>query len=365
MTHDKTPSTNDLADDPASDPGPLPEGVYSDGALLWRAKPGATTTFEDLLEARELFQDLHNDRDWNPWRFEAAAEALERAKDTVEQWKRAEPGFRQWTASEVEEWMAQRDADFEGEQAERERQRERNLATYNAEREAARLDLLEQRHILARRRLELSQMRSGESFPQIDPERRAAQVSKLEKSVAQLEAEIERLAPVVGDPEGVVDEYGNLPRERRETTLYYYRSRRITRHQTGADPRHRPLRAPQWSQPRRAISPTIRTGGPRLGPVWPIRRRTWASPGLDLASADPLSSLGAWIGATGPRLAAIWFPASLQPVSSWSPTDGPEQRVTCVGMAVRNRRQADPNWLIASLPVRHRGHMGSSGQGVA
>lgn len=229
MTHDKTPSTNDLADDPASDPGPLPEGVYSDGALLWRAKPGATTTFEDLLEARELFQDLHNDRDWNPWRFEAAAEALERAKDTVEQRKRAEPGFRQWTASEVEEWMAQRDADFEGEQAERERQRERNLATYNAEREAARLDLLEQRHILARRRLELSQMRSGESFPQIDPERRAAQVSKLEKSVAQLEAEIERLAPVVGDPEDVVDEYGNLPRERRETTLYYYRSRRITR----------------------------------------------------------------------------------------------------------------------------------------
>lgn len=209
--------------------GTLPDGVYSDSALLWRAKPGASTTFEDLLAARELFLDLHEDRDWNPWRFDAATDALERAKDIIGEWERAEPGFRQRTAAEVDEWMAQCDADFKREQAERKQQREKNLARYNPERDAARLDLLEHQHTLAHRRLELSQMRSGQSFPLMDPELRGSQVRELEKSVAQHEAEIERLLPIVGDQEDVVDQYGNLPRDRRETTLCYYRQRRITR----------------------------------------------------------------------------------------------------------------------------------------
>lgn len=223
-TLDKSVDTTLLADDS----GTLPDGVYSDGALLWRANPGASTTFEDLLAARELFQDLHNDRDWNPWRFEAGTDALERAKNTIGEWKRAEPGFRQRTAAEVDEWMAQCDADFKREQAKRKRQREKTRARYDADRNAARLDLLEHQHILARR-LELSQARFGQAFPLIDPEHRAGQVSELEESVAQHETEVKRLLLIVGDPEDVVDQYGNLPRDRRETSLYYYRERRIAR----------------------------------------------------------------------------------------------------------------------------------------
>lgn len=212
----------------AEESAALPDGVYSDGELLWRAKPGATRMFEDLLAARELFQDLHADRHWNPWRFEAGQEALRQAMDTIDGWGRAEPGFRQTTTAELDQWMAQKDADFEREQAKRKRQREVNRARFDAERTAARLDLLEHQHLLAARRLDLSRMLSGEAFPLMDPGRRTNEVSKLEESVSKHEAEVERLSTVVGDPEDVVDQNGHLPRDRRDTTLHLYREHRIT-----------------------------------------------------------------------------------------------------------------------------------------
>lgn len=228
MTPDTAPRADDSATPRADDSTTLSDGVCSDGELLWRAKPGSTSTFEELLAARELFQDLHADRYWNPWRFEAGQEALQQAMDTIEEWARAEHGFRQWTEDELDQWMAQRDADFERDQAERKRQREENRARYDTERTAARLDLLEHQHLLAGRRLDLSQMRSGEAFPLMDPGRRSTRVSELEEVVAKHEAEVERLAPVVGDPEDVVDQNGNLPRDRRVTSLYCYREHRIT-----------------------------------------------------------------------------------------------------------------------------------------
>lgn len=40
--------------------------VHSDGERLWRAKPGATSTFAENVAARELFIDLHHDEFWNP-----------------------------------------------------------------------------------------------------------------------------------------------------------------------------------------------------------------------------------------------------------------------------------------------------------
>jgi hypothetical protein len=45
----------------------LPEGIYSDGVRLWRARLGATSTFEESVTARALFVELHKDRFWNPW----------------------------------------------------------------------------------------------------------------------------------------------------------------------------------------------------------------------------------------------------------------------------------------------------------
>lgn len=56
---------------------PRDETLEHEG-LFWRAKPGATSTFEESVAARALFIDLHHDEFWNPWRMEEEAVALER-----------------------------------------------------------------------------------------------------------------------------------------------------------------------------------------------------------------------------------------------------------------------------------------------
>ena len=53
-----------------------PTDVFSDGERLWRARAGATSTFEENVGARELFLDLHQDEFWNPWRMEELRHSL-------------------------------------------------------------------------------------------------------------------------------------------------------------------------------------------------------------------------------------------------------------------------------------------------
>lgn len=61
----------------------------------------------------------------------------------------------------------------------------------------------------------------------MDPSRRAAQVAELSERVVKLEADVERLNQIVGDPEDVPDEHGYLPRDRRPWSLFDYQERRI------------------------------------------------------------------------------------------------------------------------------------------
>lgn len=84
----------------------LPVGVYSDGARLWRARPGATSTFEQNTAARQLFMDLHRDQFWNPWRMEDQASELARAEQVMAEWERAEPDFKPQTKRHVDADMA-------------------------------------------------------------------------------------------------------------------------------------------------------------------------------------------------------------------------------------------------------------------
>jgi hypothetical protein len=77
----------------------LPAGVYSDGSRLWRAKPAATSTFEENISSRELFIELHADEFWNPWRMQEQATQLERAMQVMQEWERAEPGCKRKTSS--------------------------------------------------------------------------------------------------------------------------------------------------------------------------------------------------------------------------------------------------------------------------
>jgi hypothetical protein len=205
----------------------LPDGVYSDGSRLWRAKRGATSTFEDNVEARELFMDLHADQFWNPWRMEEQAAELERAEQIMQEWERAEPDFRRKTKRQLDADMARWEREFERDRVKRERRRQENLTRYDHERETARLALLERQFGLAHKTDELAKMRSGEVFPRMDPKRRADQIAELEAAVARHQAAVDQLTPVVGDSEDVLDADGNLPGDRRHSTLFWYRQRRI------------------------------------------------------------------------------------------------------------------------------------------
>lgn len=60
-----------------------------------------------------------------------------------------------------------------------------------------------------------------------ETDRRATQVAELNKGIERHRAAVNRLKPAVGDPEDIPDQYGRLPRDRRYSTLYRYRERRI------------------------------------------------------------------------------------------------------------------------------------------
>lgn len=206
----------------------LADGVFSDGGRLWRAKPGATSTFEENVAARALLIDLHQDEFWNPWRFEEQAAELERAQQVMQEWERAEPNFKRKTKRQLDAEMARWDRDFQRKQELREHDRQESLKRFDAAREQARLELLEQQCLLAHKLEEVTQLRSGDRFPAMPANRRAEQVAELDGAIERHRAAVERLTPVVGDPEDVPDQHGLLPRDRRHSTLYNYRERRIT-----------------------------------------------------------------------------------------------------------------------------------------
>lgn len=223
----RTASTGSQDRGMATDSETLPAGVYSDGERLWRAKKGATSTFEENVAARELFMDLHRDEFWNPWRLEEQATELERAQEVMEESERAEQGFRRKTTRQVEAEMVRWDRDSKKRTEQRERARLANQERYDRGRAAARLELLEQRCILQHKQAEVAGLRSLERYPAMDPKRRADQVAELDAAIDHHRAAIERLATVVDDPEDVPDERGRLPRDRRYSTHYWYREHRI------------------------------------------------------------------------------------------------------------------------------------------
>ena len=145
----------------------------------------------------------------------------------MEEWERAEPGFKRKTRRQLESEIARWDRDFQRRQERRERERETNLKAYDPTREQGRLELLEKQCILAHRTQEATKLRSGEHFPGMPADRRLSKVAELDEAIERHRAEVERLAPLVGDPEAVPDQYGRLPRDRRSSTLYRYREHRI------------------------------------------------------------------------------------------------------------------------------------------
>ena len=211
--------------------GIKPTGTRSDGVLqheglLWRPRPGATSTAEEFLAARARFLALHKESRWNPWVLEDYAAEMERAMAVMEQWGRAEPGHRYLTDEEIEARFADMDREHEARFAAMKRRQEQDRERYDRDREAARLALLEEQAVLGHELEDLEEYRAGTRFPKMDAEKRANAVAGLEKSIAARRAEVDRLAAVVGDPEDVVDENGRRPGDRREDMLIRYRVRR-------------------------------------------------------------------------------------------------------------------------------------------
>jgi hypothetical protein len=199
-----------------------PEQIYElEGKLVTR-KPGATSTFEEYVAARTTFIEINDDARWNPWVHEDRASEERSAREVMEQWTRAEPGFRQMTDQEAQEMLDEvgrrSDTEFAADATRQERDKER----YDPDREQARLSLLEQESILNRQREEIAELRAGR-YPAWSEERRAAKIAEMEHVVTPGEARIATLAAIVGDREDVVDAYGRLPRDRRKMSLSYYR----------------------------------------------------------------------------------------------------------------------------------------------
>jgi len=211
----------------ATDSGSLSgsEVIEIDG-LLWKPRPGATASGEEFRRARSLILEIRRDASWNPWVEEDRAQEYEQAMAVLEQWTRAEPGFRPRTSEEFDARIAAWDVEFEARNAERDRQRAARVALYDQGREQARLALLEQQAILRHRGQELDDLRARRRFPAMAEQPRRQQIAELEESVAGALTAIVRLQEEVGDVEAVVDRWGWLPRERRELALTLFSVRR-------------------------------------------------------------------------------------------------------------------------------------------
>ena len=187
--------------------------VFALDQMLVRAKPGATSSFEEYLAARAIFTQIHDDSRWNPWVRHDRADEIDAAMAVMEEWTRAEPDFLPMTEQQIDEMLAKVGREMQAEFAADQTRQERDRKRYDPERAQARLAFLEQESLLARQNEEVEALRAGR-YSSWTTERRASEVAELEAGIVRCEAEIERLASIVGDREDVVDEHGRLPHDR-------------------------------------------------------------------------------------------------------------------------------------------------------
>lgn len=201
----------------------IPADAIEHDGMLWKPRREATASAEEFTTARTLFIELHNDAMWNPWVRDERAAEIDAAAEIMSQWQRAEPGHRHMSLKQWEAQQARRERKREEQRARDDARRERDKARYDEQRAAARLRLIEVQASLDHGLAELSGFRDGTKFLAMDPKRRETEIGELEQKVERLQTEIDRLTPIVGDPEDVVDEHGWLPRDRREHTWWSYR----------------------------------------------------------------------------------------------------------------------------------------------
>lgn len=191
------------------------EVAYEHEGMLWKAREGCTSTFDELASARSRWLEIFHETQWNPWRKEELQPEADRAYDVMDEWTRAEPGHRMMTDDEVTAWMVEMRRESDAQHAADEARWVKDTERYSPEREGARYELLERQAMRARLEGDLEAYRSGTRFPGMQADARAKEIAKIAADLERNEHEISRLSAIVGDPEDVVDSGGRLPRDRR------------------------------------------------------------------------------------------------------------------------------------------------------
>ncbi|MFJ4264704.1 hypothetical protein ACIPYU_19870 [Paenarthrobacter nicotinovorans] len=186
-----------------STPGP-PKQVYELEGMLVAPRPGATSTFEEYVAARAAFTEINHTAWWNPWVYQDRASEERSALAVMEQWQRAEPGFRQRTDQEIEDMLDEAGRRSAKKLAATAARQERDKKRYDPEREQARLALLEQESILSRQHEEIVELQTGR-YPAMNEDRRTTKIAEIEQAANDRETHIAALASTVGNREDVVD----------------------------------------------------------------------------------------------------------------------------------------------------------------
>lgn len=199
----------------------IAEGLIEHDGMLWKPRKGATATAEEFVAARTLFIELNHDATWNPWIRDEREADIDSAAAIIGQRQRAEPGHRHLSLKQWEAHQARRDRQREKQRVKDEALRERGKsATTSSDPPPASVDQGPVAPRLRGRRV--GRLPRRHPVPAMDSKRRERGIKKREK-VERLQAEIERLTPIVGDPEDAVDEHGWLPCDRREHAWWSYR----------------------------------------------------------------------------------------------------------------------------------------------
>lgn len=210
-----------------SSPTPiLPDGIIELDGMLWKPRDGATVGADEFTRAREVVMHLHNESRWNPWVLDDERVRYDSALDVIDQWQRAEPGHHYLTDAEIDARGKDVEERCRRESEARKQERKRREGQFDAGRAEARLALLEMQSSLEHALADIAGYRDGSKFPGMDSSRRATAVAELDERIQKCQSEIAALAPVVGEPELVVDEGGWLPSERREVMLMHYTAHR-------------------------------------------------------------------------------------------------------------------------------------------
>ncbi len=178
--------------------------VTAPNGVRWKRDPRATSTPAELFAAIDLLTTDWHKRQWNWWRRGQIEAEEGKARAVLHEWDHAEPppgGYRY--GGSPEEARAAMEAEWDAQQAERERARLTRQQRFDEERSNARITMLQ------------NQANAGFMRHVLAHPATAAQRAKAEEKLAKHEQEAARLAAQVGEPDEVPDRRGDLPPDRR------------------------------------------------------------------------------------------------------------------------------------------------------